>query len=143
MNLNKSLLAPNLLLKLDAWFLIMAGTLAGFADLLSYLTGKGVWGMTFYKNPLAIGFFEAHMLAIIIGLFLFRLNRNQDWNFAMVMALLVHLTLGVSNIIWFDGFSMVNAETMGTIATVIHFVFVSLYVVIWLKPYLLKSNEKA
>ena len=129
-----------IIISIDAYFLIVAGALAGFFDMLSYITGKGVWRLTFYKNPLAIGFFEAHMLAIIIGLFLLRMCQKQDWVFAMRMALVIHLILGVSNIIWFEGFSMVNAEIGGLIATIIHFVFVSLYLFLLCKSIIINKN---
>ena len=137
-----SFLSIKSILKLDAWFLIIAGTLAGFADLLSYFKGLGVWGQYFYANPLTVGFFEAHALAIIIGLFFIRTHKTGDFKFNGCIALLTHYVLGTSNLIWFDGFSMVGAETMGIIATIIHFVFVSLYIIIWFKPFIFKTNER-
>jgi hypothetical protein len=39
---------------------------------------------------------------------------------------LAHAVLGVSNIIWFDVFTCVHAETQGGAVTIMHFVFVLL-----------------
>ena len=114
----------SIVLRGDALFLAVAGVFGLVSDLRSYGTGSGSFGRTFYQNPTVIGVVEAHSLAVLIAVsvwFLAHTPRFGHW-----VALVAHTIMGTSNIIWFDVFRNVNAETQGVAVTVVHFVFVIL-----------------
>lgn len=112
----------SVLLRSDAVFLAVAGVFGLVSDLRSYATGSGSFARTFYQNPTVIGVVEAHSLAVLIAVsvwFLANTPRFGHW-----VALVAHTIMGTSNIIWFEVFRNVNAETQGVAVTVVHFVFV-------------------
>lgn len=115
---------PYAVLRSDAIFLTIAGLFGVVSDLQLYASGTGSFGRTFYQNPTVIGVVEAHSLALLVGVsiwFLAHTPRFGHW-----VGLVAHLIMGTSNIIWFDVFRNVNAETQGVAVTVVHFVFVIL-----------------
>ncbi len=71
-----------------------------------------------------IGVVEAHSLAVLVAVSVWCLAHTQ--RFGHWVALVAHLIMGTSNIIWFDVFRNVNAEAQGVAVTVVHFVFVIL-----------------
>src|SRR5215217_5496999 len=58
-------------------FLTMMGGLFGVFDLLSYLFGGGPLGDLYYNDHMAVGLFEAHGFAFILGLLLLRAARRK------------------------------------------------------------------
>lgn len=54
-----------IVLRVDAVFLAVAGVFGLVSDLLSYASGSGPFGHTFYQNPTVIGVVEAHGLAVL------------------------------------------------------------------------------
>lgn len=52
-------------LRVDAVFLMLAGVFGLVADILSYRSGAGPFGTTFFRNPTVIGVVEAHALAVL------------------------------------------------------------------------------
>ena len=114
------------ILRVDAIFLGLAGLFGVVSDLLSYLSGSGPFGRTFYENPTVIGVVEAHALAMLTAGALWYFAKKHDTTFGNWIGLIAHAVLGVSNIIWFDVFTRVNAQTQGVAVTVVHFLFVLL-----------------
>lgn len=121
------------LLRVDAVFLGLAGVFGLVSDLLSYLSGAGPFGTTFYENSTVIGVVEAHSLAVLTAGTLWYFAQNREGTFGNWIGLLAHLVLGVCNIIWFDVFTRVQADAQGLIVTVLHFVFVTLNAVLIIK----------
>jgi len=117
-----------LILQVDAAFVGLAGVFGVASDLLSYFAGKGAFGQVFYKNPFVIAGVEAHLLAMMAAGFMWHLSKNRDDSSGSLMGIIVHLICGISNIIWFDVFTTVNAFAQGIVVTVLHFLFVGLNV---------------
>ena len=114
-----------MVLRIDAVFLAVAGVFGLVSDLQSYVSGSGPFGRTFYQSPLVIGVVEAHGLAVLIAGILWLLSTHQPRHFGHAVGLTAHTIMGGSNIIWFDVFRRVHAETQGVAVTVVHFVFVA------------------
>lgn len=71
----------------------------------------------------AIGFIEAHGLAIIIAALLFRASQrvpDRSWH---LTAAATHLLLGTANIVFWDIFDVGDVVWLGVMVTVMHFVF--------------------
>ena len=115
-----------LVLRIDALFLTAAGVFGLVSDLQSYVSGTGPFGQTFYQNPTVIGVVEAHGLAVLIAGTLWFLAEHHTGRFGHWVALTAHAVMGGSNIVWFDVFTRVQAETQGVAVTVVHFAFVAL-----------------
>ena len=86
-------------LRIDALFLTVAGVFGLVSDLLSYVSGTGPFGQTFYRNPTVIGVVEAHALAVLIAVVLWFLARHHTGRFGHVVALIAHAIMGGSNIV--------------------------------------------
>ncbi len=111
-------------LRIDALFLTLAGVFGLASDVRSYASGSGPFGQTFYQNPTVIGVVEAHALAVLTAGSIWFLAthraRHGHW-----VALIAHAIMGGSNIVWFDVFTRVQAETQGVAVTIVHFAFVA------------------
>ena len=118
------------LLRGDAVFLTLAGLFGLTADLVSHAAGAGPFGLTFYRNPLVIGVVEAHALAIVIAGTLWHHARTGAGNHGHWAGMAAHAVMGVSNVIWFEVFTRVQAETQGVAVTAVHFVFIALHAVL-------------
>ena len=113
-----------LVLRIDALFLTVAGVFGLISDLQSYASGSGPFGQTFYQNPTVIGVVEAHGLAILTAGTLWFLATHHTGRFGHWVAVVAHAVMGGSNIVWFEVFTRVQAETQGIAVTVVHFAFV-------------------
>src|SRR5690349_20145524 len=108
---------------------------AALADLAGHFVNLGPMGPQLYENSDAIGFFEAHGLALIAAILLLR-NRSAAgpaWNFT---AAAVHLVLGGANLLFWPVFAENNLVPMGVATTAMHAVFFALElgVGVWRKP---------
>jgi hypothetical protein len=122
-------------LRVDAVFLMVAGVFGLVSDLQSYASGTGPFGRTFYQNPIVIGVVEAHGLAVLTAGTLWFLATHHTGSFGHWVALIAHAVLGGSNIVWFDVFTRVQAETQGMAVTVVHFAFVAVNAfIIFIRP---------
>lgn len=71
----------------------------------------------------AIGFVEAHGLAIIVAALLFHASRrvpDRSWH---VAAAVTHLLLGTANIVFWDIFVVGDVVWLGVLVTIMHFAF--------------------
>ncbi len=114
-------------LRIDAVFLTLAGVFGLVSDLQSYGFGTGPFGQTFYQNPTVIGVVEAHGLAVLTAGTLWFLATHHTGRFGHAVGLTAHALMGGSNIVWFEVFTRVHAETQGVAVTVVHFVFVAVH----------------
>ncbi len=71
----------------------------------------------------AIGFVEAHGLAIIVAASLFRASLRMPARYWHVTAAVTHLLLGTANIVFWDIFVLGDVVWLGVMVTVMHFVF--------------------
>jgi tryptophan-rich sensory protein len=113
-----------IVLRVDAAFLTVAGIFGLVSDLQSYTSASGPFGHTFYQNPTVIGVVEAHGLAIVTAGTLWFLSTHHTGPFGHWVAVAAHAVMGGSNIVWFEVFTRVQAETQGIAVTVVHFAFV-------------------
>ena len=120
-------------LRVDSGFLLLAGVFGLVCDILSYRSGTGPFGTTFFQNPTVIGVVEAHALAVLTAVTLWYCSQQQAGRFGHWLGLSTHLVLGGSNIIWFEVFSRVQAEAQGVAVTVVHFLFVTLNALLIIK----------
>jgi len=72
-----------------------------------------------------IGVVEAHGLAVLTAGTLWFFATHHPGRLGHAVALIAHAIMGGSNIVWFDVFTRVQAETKGVAVTVVHFAFVA------------------
>lgn len=86
------------ILRADAILLFMFGMFGLTEDLSSYLAGTFVLKGALLSNPLAVGFVEAHGLALIMAVLFFVNTKTNDTKQWHVTALTLHLFLGICNL---------------------------------------------
>lgn len=123
-----------IVLRVDAAFLSVAGLFGLVSDVQSYASGGGPFGQTFYQNPTVIGVVEAHGLAVLTAATLWFLATHHTGRFGHWVAVVAHAVMGGSNIVWFEVFTRVQAETQGIAVTVVHFAFVAVNAYFILSP---------
>jgi hypothetical protein len=108
-----------LLLRADAVFLIVAAVGAWVsADFPASFSGSGPIGPLIAHQPaLGIGFIEAHGLAIILGVLLWRAASTISWH---LTGAAIHLLLGTCNVIFWRLFIVTGTLQMGWVTTVMH-----------------------
>ena len=111
-------------LRLNAVFLLLVSLAQATSELLSYFLGVGPLAGKFTSSPYTIGFFEAHSLATLIGLILFKASLGEPERFWHIFAVSVHLLLGGANILFWDSFVTLDFVGPGIVATFFHGIFV-------------------
>jgi hypothetical protein len=97
-------------------------------EVLSHFAGIGPLADRFLNSPYTIGFFEAHGLAIFVGLLLIKFSSKTKpfWNW---LAVAIHAFLGGANLLFWGSFVQLDFVLPGIIATSFHilFLFFQLY----------------
>lgn len=119
MSLNKTVL------KLNALFLMLIGSLQIIFELLSHFMGAGPLADRFLESPYTLGFFEAHGLAVLMGILLWRAAANPQ-KFWHQLAVIIHILLGGANLLFWNSFIQLDFVAPGIVATVFHGIFVVL-----------------
>jgi hypothetical protein len=113
-----------LILRANAVFLILAGGSSLLMDLRAYFFGVGPSSRFIAAAPhTAIGFVEAHGLALIFGVLFARAAASRPWHFT---AAAVHVLLGGSNLLFWQIFVAGDLLAMGYVTTALHGLFVVL-----------------
>jgi hypothetical protein len=113
------------LLRANAAFLIVAAGGAWVTADFASFSGSGPIGPLIAHQPaLAIGFIEAHGLAIILGVLLSRAASTTSWHLTGVA---IHLLLGTCNVIFWQLFIATDTLPMGWVTTVTHGLLVVLH----------------
>ena len=110
------------ILRLDGGFLTLAGSVALLADTGGHFFGVGPMAEMF-GSPFAIGGFEAHGLAAILGvslLYAANLADRRPWH---ALGLSVHLLLGTANLMFWMSFVQLDVLMVGVVTTAMHLVF--------------------
>jgi hypothetical protein len=102
-------------------------------DLLSYFAGIGAWQNQFLNNPLAVGVVEAHGLAIIIAILLFRYASAADRRTGHWLGMMAHSLMGTANLIFWQVFLNANQLPIGYITTSYHWIFVAVHLLILMR----------
>ena len=110
-------------LKLNAAFLVLIGSLQLMFESLSHFVGAGPLADRFTDSPYTIGFFEAHGLAVLIGILLWRASQRPEkyWH---QLAVVVHLLLGGANLLFWNSFVQLDFVLLGIVATFFHGLFI-------------------
>lgn len=118
------MLIQKIILRVNAVFLLSVGFVQLVSELLSHFIGAGPLGGRFTASPYTIGFFEAHGLAVLIGILMFNASLEKPKRFWHLFAVSVHLLLGGANIVFWDSFVTLDFVPAGIIATIFHSLFI-------------------
>lgn len=114
---------PLWLLRLDGSFLIVAGGVALALETLGHFWGVGPMAGAL-DSPHTIGGFEAHGLAVLIGVLLFHSSSGEERMLWHLVALITHFFLGSANLLFWSSYSHHDILAVGYISTVLHAIFV-------------------
>jgi hypothetical protein len=119
-----SMIARKRLLRVNAAFLFVASAGGILVDILGSFFAVGPEALLLGEAPGAgIGFIEAHGLAFIIGIMLWRAAPLRAWHLA---AAAVHTLLGTANIAFWEFFVAADVLSVGYVTTALHWSFVLL-----------------
>lgn len=111
-------------LRANAVFLIVAASWGMCVGLLGAFAGIGPQSAIVAAAPHSvIGFVEAHGLALILGVLLWRAEPLRSWH---LTAAAVHVLLGTANLVFWQIFIAADMLTGGYITTSLHWLFVAL-----------------
>jgi hypothetical protein len=116
-----------LILRVNALY-IGGAALAGLVfDVRGVLFGIGPQGRILTTAPYAaIGFIEAHGLALILAVLLWLAAPARSWH---LTAMAIEMLLGTANLVFWEMFVATDALVLGYITTVLHWSFVVAQVV--------------
>ena len=114
------------ILRANAAFLLAASA-GGFAsDVRGIFLGLGPIARVVAEAPHAgIGFIEAHGLAFILGILMWRAEPSRGWHLA---AAAIHVLLGTANVIFWQFFIAADMLMVGYVTTALHGLFVVLQI---------------
>ena len=113
------------LLRLNAAFLMLMGGGAAVADAIGHFFGRGPLAPVMFHAPLAISSFEAHLLALVLGVVLWTGATNPDPRRLHILAAAIHVVLGGSNLLFFErAFGSLDMRLFGVVITSCHLAFV-------------------
>ena len=109
------------ILRANALYLLIAATGGFVSDVRGAFFGAGPVGVIVAAAPhAAIGFIEAHGLALIIGVLLWRAEPTRAWHLA---AAAVHVLLGTANVVFWPIFMAADMLVVGYVTTALHVAF--------------------
>lgn len=120
-------------LRLDGAFLLIVGLLAMGLEARGHFLASGPLAHL-AGSPYAIGGFEAHGLAAILGVQLLVHARDpmpRRWH---LLGLAVHLLLGSCNLLFWPSFAALGMLAMGVATTACHLGFVAAHAALALRP---------
>ena len=109
-------------LRLDGGFLAVVGSFALLVDITGHFFGVGPMAEMF-GSPYTIGGFEAHGLAVILGVLLLRAAKLADRCLWHTLGLSVHLLLGTANLMFWPSFLRLDVLMIGVVTTALHIIF--------------------
>ena len=113
-----------LVLRANSLYIGLAGLAGMLFDIRGVLYGLGPQGRVLAQAPhAAIGFIEAHGLAVILAVLLWRAVPARSWH---LTALAMEVLLGMSNLAFWDMFVATDALAVGYVTTGLHWIFVVL-----------------
>ncbi|MER8424964.1 hypothetical protein [Mesorhizobium sp. M1403] len=112
----------NLLIRFNAGFLMLASAGGLATDIAGSFFGRGAEATLLADAPgVGIGFLEAHGLALVIGLTMWRIAYSLNWH-AFLAA--VHALLGTANLLFWQFFIAADVLIVGYATTAAHWLFV-------------------
>lgn len=122
------LIIPKIILFIDGIFLMLIGFVQTLNSFLGYQYGIGGYKILNKIRFAALGIFEMNFMIGLMGVILVH-SAIKDPNliFWFAIACVIHIIIGVTNIIfWKDTFIVNNAESNGKKATIIHMVLATI-----------------
>lgn len=114
----------HIVLRADALFLLLAGSSGMAADLAGSFLAIGPQRAILAAAPhTAIGFVEAHGLAVIFGCLLWCAAPSRLWH---LTAVAIHTLLGTANLVFWSMFIAADMLPAGYLTTSLHWLFVAL-----------------
>ena len=111
-------------LRANALYIGVAGCAGLLFDIRGVLYGLGPQGQVLAAAPhAAIGFVEAHGLAVILAVLLWRATPSRAWH---LTAVAMDVLLGTSNLAFWSLFVATDALMLGYLTTGLHWMFVAL-----------------
>jgi hypothetical protein len=111
-------------LRVDAVFLLVASAGGFVSDIVGAFLGRGPVAPILAGAPhAAIGLVEAHGLAFILGVLLWRAAATRAWH---ITAAAIHVLLGTANLVFWQFFVAGDMLAVGYITTALHWLFVAL-----------------
>ena len=127
-----------LLLRANALFLILASSFGLLADISGRFAGVGPQAPVLGQAPhAAVGFVEAHGLALILAVLLWRGTSTRSWH---LTALSIEGLLGFANIACWQYFVVSNTVAGGYVTTILHVTFAAAHAVAVIPPSLARST---
>lgn len=112
------------ILRVNALFLLAASLGGLLTDIMGVFFARGPESQMLSLLPVAAaGFLEAHGLALIIGVLLWRAAPLRSWH---LTAVAVHVLLGTVNLVLWQVFIVMDMLALGYITTSLHWLFVAL-----------------
>jgi hypothetical protein len=112
------------ILRANAIFLLVASAGGFTSDLVGAFLGRGPVAPIIAGAPhAAIGLVEAHGLAFIIGVLMWRATATRTWH---ITAAAVHVLLGTANLVFWQTFIAGDMLIVGYVTTALHWLFVAL-----------------
>ena len=111
------------ILRANALYLLVASLGGLLMDIAGAFFARGPESQILAIQPVAaIGFLEAHGLALIIGVLLWRAAPLRSWH---LTAVAVHVLLGTANLVFWQIFIATDMLAAGYISTSLHWLFVA------------------
>jgi len=111
------------ILRANALYIGVAGFAGMLFDIRGVLFGLGPQGRVLAQAPYAgISFVEAHGLAVILAVLLWRAFPTRSWH---VTAMAMEILLGTSNLAFWQMFVATDALAVGYVTTALHWLFVA------------------
>jgi hypothetical protein len=115
------------ILRANALYLLIAAAGGLVSDVRGAFLGAGPVGVIVAAAPhAAIGFIEAHGLALIIGVLLWRAEATRAWH---LTAAAVHILLGTANLVFWQIFVAADMLVVGYVTTALHALFAALQLI--------------
>ena len=114
-------------LRAHAIFLLVASFTAFLMDVAASFFAAGPEAVLIAAAPhTGIGFMEAHGLAFILGVHLWRSTAERAWH---LTGAAIGLLLGSCNLLFWDMFAAADSMLMGYVTTGLHWLFAALQLV--------------
>lgn len=115
------------LLRTNAIFLLAASAGGFFSDVLGIFFASGPVAKVVAVAPYSgIGFIEAHGLAFLLGIQMWRAEPSRAWH---LTAVAIHVLLGTSNLAFWQFFVAADMLVVGYVTTALHGLFVVLQLI--------------
>jgi hypothetical protein len=112
------------ILRANAIFLLIASAGGFTSDLVGAFLARGPVAPILAGAPhTAIGLVEAHGLAFILGVLMWRAAATRAWH---ITAAAIHVLLGTANLVFWQTFIVGDMLAVGYITTALHWLFVAL-----------------